>query len=68
MQAAATGALSVAKKSYPTSEVRGSAQECQAVTAQEMLKGATPCPRPGAEAGRSNPTSRELWLHRHRRA
>ena len=35
------------------SEVRGSGQECQA---QEWLRGATPCPRPGAVAGRSNPT------------
>ena len=28
----------------------------------------TPRPRPGAEAKRSNPTSKEWWLHRRRRA
>ena len=33
--AAATGVLSAAKRSYPTSEVRGSSQECQAAMAQE---------------------------------
>ena len=56
-------ALSTAKRSYPTSEVRDSSQECQAATAQERLRGATqvrgqgrpreatPCPRPGAAAG-----------------
>ena len=27
-----------------------------------------PRPRPGAAAGRTNPTSKETWLHRHRRA
>ena len=48
-------------KSYPTSEVRGSGLECQAVTAQEWLRGATLRLRPGAAteagtaAGRSNP-------------
>ena len=60
-------ALSVAKRSYPTSEVRDSSQECQAATAQEPLRGATqvqgqgwrpggatPRPRTGA-AGRSHP-------------
>ena len=31
-----------AKRSYPTSEVRGSSQECQAATAQECPKEATP--------------------------
>ena len=30
-----------AKRSYPTSEVRGSGRECQAATAQEGLRGAT---------------------------
>ena len=44
-----------AKRSYPMSEVKGSSLECQAVTAQEWLRGATPCPRPGVVAGRSNP-------------
>ena len=27
-----------------------------------------PCPRPGGVAGRTNPTSREPWLHGCRRA
>ena len=44
------------------SEVKGSSLECQAVTAQEWLRGATPCPRPGVVAGRSNPRSKEWWL------
>ena len=30
--------------------------------------GATLCPRPGVAAGRSNPTSKEQWLHKRRRA
>ena len=58
----------MAKRSYPTSEVRGRGRECQAATPQEWLKGATPCPRPGAVAERSNPMSKEQWLCRHRRA
>ena len=33
--AAVPGALRVAERSYPTSEVRGSGLECQAATAQE---------------------------------
>ena len=44
-----------AVKRYPTPKVRGSGQECQAVTAQEQPRGATPRPRPGAAAGRSYP-------------
>ena len=44
-----------AKRSYPTSEVRGSGQECQDVMVQEQLRGATPCLRSGAVAGRSYP-------------
>ena len=32
------------------SEVRGDGQECQAATAQAQPRGATPCPRSGAEA------------------
>ena len=57
-----------AKKSYPTSEVRGSGLECQAAEAQERPRGATqvrgqgwrpggatPHPRPGVAALRSNP-------------
>ena len=30
--------------------------------------GAIPRPRPGVAASRSNPTSKEWWLHVHRRA
>ena len=36
-----------AKRSYPTSEVRGSGQEYQTATAQEQPRGATPRPRSG---------------------
>ena len=50
------------------SEVRGSGLECQAVTAQEWLRGATPRPRSGAAAKRSNSKSKEQWLRGHRRA
>ena len=70
-----------AVKRYPMSKVRGSSQECQAVTAQEWPRRATLRPRPGAVAGRSNPmpearaaagrtnpTSKELWLRGCRRA
>ena len=65
------------------SKVRGSGQEYQTVTVQERPRGATlrrrsgveagrsyptpPRPRPGAMAGRSNLTSKELWLRRCRR-
>ena len=51
------GSLSATKRSYPTSEVRGSGLECQAEMAQERPRGATPCPRSVA-AGRSYPTSK----------
>ena len=81
--AVTTGALSAAKRSHPTSEVRGRSQE------DPMSKGrrpreVTPCPRsgaaagrryptplsprPGAVAGRTNPTSKELSLCGRRRA
>ena len=43
----------VAKRNYPTSEVRGSGQECQAAMAQERLRGATLRPRLGALARRT---------------
>ena len=46
----------VTKRSYPTSEGRGSGLECHAATAQEWQRGATPGPRLGAAAGRSYPT------------
>ena len=45
-----------AKRSYPTSEVRGSGRECQTPMAQERLRwprGATPCPRSEVTAGKS---------------
>ena len=45
----------MAKRSYPTFEGRGSGQECQAVTGQELPRGATPRPMPGVAARRSNP-------------
>ena len=32
------------------------------------MRGATPCPRSGAAAERSNPTFKEWWLRRCRRA
>ena len=44
--------------SYPTSEVRGSGQECQAATMQEQPREATPCQRSEAAAGRSYPHPR----------
>ena len=48
---------SMAEKSYPTSEVRGSAREYQDVMAQEQPRGAALRPRSGAVAGRSYPIS-----------
>ena len=45
------GSPSAAKRSYPTSEVRGSGLECQAATAQEWPRGAAPHPRSGAARG-----------------
>ena len=66
--AVTAGPLSVAKRRYPKSEVRGSGQECQAGTAQEWPRGATLVQgqgrepgaatllqRPGAAAGRRHP-------------
>ena len=50
------------------SEYRGSGRECQASMAQEWRTGATPCPRLGAAARRSNPNSKERWLHMYKRA
>ena len=62
-----------AKRSYPTSEVRGRGREYQTVMAQELprgatevqgqggwLRGATPCQRSGTVARRSYPTSPSL--------
>ena len=63
------------------SKVRDSGRECQAAKAQEWQRGATqvggqgwrpggptPCLRPEVASWRTNPTSKEPWLHRHRRA
>ena len=72
---------SVVERSYPMSDVRGGGQEelphvwgggsgreCQTATAQERRRGATPRPRSGMAAGRNNPTPKQWWLCRHRRA
>ena len=53
---AVAGTLSAAE-SYPTCEVRDSGPECQAVTAQERLRGATLRLRSVAVAERSYPAS-----------
>ena len=50
------------------SMVRVGGRECQAATAQEQPRGATQHSRPGVEAGRTKPMSKELWLRGHRRA
>ena len=47
----------VAKRSYPTSEVRGSGREYQTAMVQERLRGATPHPRSGVAAERRYPAS-----------
>ena len=49
-------------------KVRGGNPECQAATAQRRQRGATPCPKSGAAAGRSNPMSNERRLRGHGRA
>ena len=46
-----------AKRSYPTSEVRGSGREYQTATAQEWPRGATLRTRSGGAAERSYPVS-----------
>ena len=46
------------KRSYPSPRVRGGGLECQAETAQERPRGATPCPRSGVVAEKSNPMSK----------
>ena len=45
------------KRSYPTSVVRGSSREYQAVTVQEQPRGVTPHQRSGGTAERSYPAS-----------
>ena len=47
--AAATGSLSAAKRSYPTSEVRGRSRE-DPMPKGRRLRGVTPLPRSGAVA------------------
>ena len=47
----------MAKRSYPTSEVRGSGREFQAATAQERPEKSYPSLRSEVAAGRSYPTS-----------
>ena len=66
-QAAATGAFSAAKRSYPMSEVSGRSRE-DPMPEGRRPRGATPRPRPGAAAWRTYPTSKERWLCRRRRA
>ena len=63
------------ERNYPVSEVRGSSREELPASGvrgggrEELPHAPTPPrPRPGAVAGRTNPTSKELWLCRHRRA
>ena len=46
---AATGTLSAAKRSYPTSEVRGRSRE-EPIPEGQRPRGITPCPRAGAAA------------------
>ena len=59
-----------AERSYPVSEVRGgSREELPHVRGQgQRQRGPTPLLRPGAAAGRSNPTSKEWWLRGRRKA
>ena len=54
MQAAATSALSVGKRSYPMFGVRGRSRE-DPIPEGRQPRGATPRPKPGAVARRSNP-------------
>ena len=58
-----TGALSMAERSYLTSEIRGSSGE-DPMPEGRWPRGATPHLRSGVAAGRSNPTSKEQWLAR----
>ena len=48
---------SVAKRSYPLPKVRGGDRECQAASAQERPRGATPHPRSRAATKRNYSTS-----------
>ena len=66
-----------AKRSYPTPKFGAGDWEHQGAMAQELYqvwgqgrwpRGATPVPRSGAVAKRSNPMSKERWLRGRRRA
>ena len=67
MQAAVTGTLSMAERSYLMSEVRGRSRE-DPMPEGQWPRGVTPRPRSWAVAERSNPMSKTWWLHRCRRA
>ena len=64
-----------AERSYPVSEVRGGGRE-ELPHTPSRRPGAEarrsypmpPRPRPGVAAQRTNPTFKEPWLHRRRRA
>ena len=58
------------REKLPKSMVRGCGrEELPCVRGQGLqLRGATPCPRSGAAAGRTNHTSKERWLRGPRRA
>lgn len=58
MRAAATGTLSTAERSYPTSEVRGRSREGSMLEGQRP-RGVTPRPRSGAAAECQAATARE---------
>ena len=65
----------MAERSYPASEVRGGdersylASELRGGGGQEEIPHApSPRPRAVAVAGRTNPTSKQPWLRRPRRA
>ena len=65
------GGWRMAERRYPASEVRGNRREELPHAPKPQARGgrgAMPCPRPGAVAGRTNPTSKKPWLRRHRRA
>ena len=57
-----------AERRYPTSEVRGGGWEELPHAPKPEAKGGGREPRPGAVAGRTNPTSKELWLRGRRKA
>ena len=60
----------MARRSHPASKVRGGSREepPQAQGQGQWPGRATPRPEPRVVARRSNPTSEERWLCRHRRA